>query len=301
MKSVDLSIIIVSYNTSQLTIECVDSIVRTVKKISYEMIVVDNNSHDNSVSMLKKLNFKHLTIIRNKENYGFSKANNIGIKESSGRYVLFLNSDTVVHDETLDGMVEFMDAHTQVGAATCQLLLPDGGIDDASHRGFPTPLRSLFHFSGIAKVFSRSQFINGYHLGWKDLDKTHEIESLAGAFMMVRREAGEKLNWWDEDFFWYGEDLDFCYRLRQNGWHIFYVPEFSILHYKGASGGIKKSTQDITKADKKTKLLAMNARFDAMRIFYYKHYKHKYPSFVNFLVLYGIGLKGSVARFTQQI
>lgn len=306
MKGIDLSIIIVSYNTRKLTVECVESIIKTAKKISYEVIVVDNNSQDDSVAEIQKLTLRQaqgekIKIIQNDENYGFSKANNIGIKQSSGRYVLFLNSDTVVHENTLDGMVDFMESHPQAGAATCKLELPNGEIDDASHRGFPTPMRAIFQFSGLAKVFPRSQFWNGYHLGWCDLDKAHEIEALAGAFMIVRREAGEQLNWWDEDYFWYGEDLDFCYRLGQHGWKIYYVPEFSILHYKGASGGLKKTTKNITTASKKTKSLATNARFDAMRIFYRKHYTNKYPRFITMLVLSGIGLKWRMAQLAQRI
>lgn len=303
MKALDLSIIIVSYNTRKLTVECVESILKTAKKISYEITVVDNASSDDSVDEIQKLKGENqnlnskIKIIKNDQNFGFSKANNIGIKQSSGRYVLFLNSDTVVREKTLDGMVEFMDSHKDAGAATCQLDLPNGEIDDASHRGFPTPVRSLFQFSGLAKIFSHSQFWNGYHLGWHDLDKTHEIEALAGAFMIVRREAGEALKWWDEDYFWYGEDLDFCYRLSKNGWKIYYVPEFTTLHYKGASGGLKKTTQNITTASKETKMKATKARFDAMRIFYGKHYKDKYPVLLNMLVLNGINLRGKFAEW----
>lgn len=292
----DLSIIIVSYNTADITVAAIQSVIDTVKKISYEIIVVDNNSTDGSVEAIKKLKSSRVNMIENEENYGFSKANNIGVKQATGRYVLFLNSDTVVHEKTLDGMVEWMDQNQKVGAATCKLVMPNGKLDDASHRGFPTPLRSLFHFTGIASIFPRSQFFNGYHLGWKDIDKTHEIEALVGAFMLTRREAGEEVGWWDEDYFWYGEDLDFCYKLREKGWKIFYVPEFTTLHYKGASGGLKKESKKITTASKATKIKATNARFDAMKIFYKKHYVKKYPPLVTKLVFAGIEAKKFITK-----
>lgn len=301
----DLSIIIVSYNTADLTVAAIQSVIDTVKKISYEIVVVDNNSTDLSVESIKKyvesIKYKDLKLIENTVNEGFSKANNIGVKQASGRYILFLNSDTVVHEQTLDGMVAWMDQNPKVGAATCKLVMPNGKLDDASHRGFPTPLRSLFHFTGIASIFPRSQFFNGYHLGWKDIDKTHEIEALVGAFMLTRREAGEQVGWWDEDYFWYGEDLDFCYKLREKGWKIFYVPEFTTLHYKGASGGLKKESKKITTASKATKIKATNARFEAMKIFYKKHYDKKYPSIVTNLVFAGIEAKKFITKRKMNI
>ncbi len=286
---VDLSIIIVSFNTRDLTLECIRSVVRTVKKSSYEIIVVDNDSKDDSVREIRKES--RIKIIENFENFGFSKANNIGVKESSGRYVLFLNSDTVVYDNTIDGMVKFMDQNKDAGAATCFVRLPNGKLDDAAHRGFPTPLRALSHFSNISKVFRNSRIFAGYSLGHLDLSKTHEIDALAGAFMLVRGEAGRQAGWWDEDFFWYGDDLDFCYRLKEKGWKIYFVPQFEILHYKGASGGIKKHSKHVSTANNETRRRAHEARFSAMKIFYDKHYRNRYPWYVRNLVLAGIGLK----------
>lgn len=296
----DLSIIIVSYNTAKLTVECIESVFRTVKNISFEIIVVDNNSKDNSAKVIKDFRSKikdrePLTVVENSENYGFSKANNIGIKKSSGRYVLFLNSDTVVYENTLDKMVEFMDQNIKVGASTCYLEMPNGRMDDASHRGFPTPWRALTHFSGLSKLFPHSKIFSGYNLGYLDLTTTHEIEALVGAFMLVRREAGEEVGWWDEDYFWYGEDLDFCYCLYQRGWKIYYVPEYKILHYKGASGGLKSASKHITTATKETRMRATKARFQAMEIFYNKHYKNKYPALLSWIVLKGVKIKHFIA------
>ena len=297
MKTVDVSIVIVSFNTRDLTIECIGSVVRTIKKSSYEIIVVDNNSEDESVKKIKSLKLKvqndssKLKIVENTENVGFSAANNIGVKEASGRYILFLNSDTVVSANTIDGMVEFMDKNKDTGAATCFVRLPNGKLDDAAHRGFPTPWRALSHFSNLSKLFRRAQLFAGYSLGHLDLNKTHEIDALAGAFMMVRSEAGEEAGWWDEDFFWYGDDLDFCYRLKEKQWKIYFVPEFEILHYKGASGGIKKHSGYASSANDKIRKRAHEARFSAMKIFYNKHYQDKYPRIVRSIVLSGINLK----------
>ena len=301
MTNLELSIIIVSFNTRDLTIECIRSVIRTVKKSSHEVIVVDNNSEDDSVREIKSLKLKvqndslKLKVIENKENVGFSAANNIGIKESNGRYILFLNSDTVVYGNAIDGMVEFMDRNKDAGAATCFVRLPNGKLDDAAHRGFPTPWRALSHFSGASKIFRESQMFTGYNLGHLDITKIHEIDALAGAFMLVRREAGEEVGWWDEDFFWYGDDLDFCYRLKEKQWKIYFVPEFEILHYKGASGGIKKHSKHISTANSETRKKAHEARFSAMKIFYDKHYRNKYPRIVTNLVLLGIKIKKFVS------
>lgn len=290
MDQLELSIIIVAYNTKDFLIDCIESIEKTTKT-SYEIVVVDNASSDDGIAALREKQFENLTIIENRQNFGFSKANNIGVKESSGRFVLFLNPDTVVHSRTIDGMVEFMKTHKDAGAATCFLELPNGKLDDAAHRGFPTPWRSFAYFSNLAAQFPKSRFFSGYTMSYENIGKTHEIDALAGAFMLVRREVGEEVGWWDEDFFWYGDDLDFCYRLRERGWKIYFVPEFKTLHYKGVSGGIKKISKHLTTADEQTRKKAIDARFEAMKIFYDKHYKNKYPAIVRNFVLFGIILK----------
>lgn len=313
----DLSIIIISYNTKDLLLDCIKSVIKTTKNISYEIIVVDNGSSDGTQEIIKK-KYSHkfvsgtnntsingevsvphirdnshgptIKLIENQTNLGFSKANNIGIKEAKGRYILFLNSDTVVHNDTLEQMVQFMEKNKETGAATCRVELPNGKLDDASHRGFPTPWNAFCHFSGLSK-FLKIKFTNGYSMTYLNLSKVHEVDACCGAFMMVRREAGNQVKWWDEDYFWYGDDLDLCYRLKEKGWKIFFVPYVSILHYKGASGGIKEISKNVTTADSATKKLAQKARFDAMRIFYKKHYRNKYPWFIKNLVIGGISLR----------
>jgi GT2 family glycosyltransferase len=288
---IDLSIIIVNYNTKEFLKNCLKSVIDSTRNISYEIIVVDNASHDGSPEMVKK-EFSNVRVIANKQNVGFSKANNQGVKISEkSRYVLFLNSDTIVQNKVLEEMIKFMDCHKDAGAATCKLIMPNGKIDDATHRGFPTPWNAFCHFSGLSRVAPKSKIFTGYTLGWMDLGKTHEIDALAGAFMLVRRPAGEEVKWWDEDYFFYGEDLDFCFMLKQKGWKIYYVPDFFIKHFKGVSGGIKSVSKNITTASEETKIRATKSRFNAMRIFYKKHYKDQYPRIINFLVNAGISLR----------
>lgn len=298
MKEKDISIIIVAFN-SQDTIEpCIDAVEKTVKKHSFEIIVSDNSENDETENVVSKVFEKNEKVIyiRNKENLGFSKGNNVVIKKAKGKYVLFLNPDTVVYEKTIDGMLDFMENNNDCGASTCFVELPSGKLDDSSHRGFPTPWRAFAYFSGLSKVFPKSKLFGGYNLSYLNTRQTHEIESLAGSFMMVPYEIGEKVGWWDEDFFFYGEDLDFCFRIKKAGYKIYFVPEFRALHYKGISSGIKSVSKDLTKASVETKRWATNHRFSAMEIFYNKHYKKKYPKIITSLVLTGIKLKRKITE-----
>lgn len=293
---IDISIIIVSFNTAKLTVEAIASIEKAYQKEvtngQYEVIVFDNDSTDDSVIALreykKQSKIKVFMILESKKNLGFAKANNASIKKAKGRYVLFLNPDTVMYPQTLPTIIGFMDKYTDAGACGCQLNIPSGGIDEASHRGFPTPWNAFCHFSGLEKKFPHSRLFAGYTRGWENMNTIHEVPAIAGAFMLVRREAGEKIGWWDEDYFFYGEDLDFCYSLHEKGYAIYYVPTVHILHYGGVSSGIKKQSQDITTANIERKRMVQRYRFDAMRIFYRKHYLKKYPTIINWFVLKGI-------------
>jgi len=295
-----LSIIIVSYNTKDLLKQCLDSIIKSLtdyplidnkhqtsskrvtardqaSSFSYEIIVVDNNSQDGS----------------------FAKANNQGIKIAKGEYILFLNPDTIVLPKTISTAVHFIKSHPNVGVATCRVELKDGSLDDGCHRGFPTPWNAFCHFSGLEKIFPKSKLFAGYSLGHLlSESKPHEIDACVGAFMLVPRFLGEKIGWWDEDFFWYGEDLDFCYRAKKAGYQIFYLPQVKILHYKGASSGIKKTK---SKAKKETRLKAMLASTQAMRIFYNKHFRGHYPWLIEKLVFLGINLLEKYRLFRVKV
>lgn len=298
-KKIDLSVIILNYNTKDLLKQCLKSI-KTSELGSYaiEILVIDNASNDNSVAMMNK-KFPEIKLIVNKKNLGFAAGNNKGIKETTGRYLLFLNPDTIIQSETFKIMIGFMDRYSETGAATCRLELPSGELDYACHRGFPTPWNALTYFSGLAKIFPKIKLFTGYTLGHFSLDKTHEIDSACGAFLIVRREAGKEINWWDEDYFWYGEDLDFCYRIKQKDWQVMFVPETKIIHYKGAASGVKKGSQQVTTATKETKERATKASIEVMRIFYKKHYQKKYSRFVFWLVMQGINLLEKIRLLKQ--
>lgn len=293
---IDVSIIIVSFGTAKHTVDAVASIEKSypqeVASGKYEILVSDNNSPDDTASMLraykKTSTIKLLMILENKKNLGFAKGNNVAIKRAKGRYIIFLNPDTLMHPVTIPRLIAFMDEHKDAGAVTCRIDIPSGGIDEASHRGFPTPWNAFTHFSGLEKKFPKSRIFAGYTRGWENLTTIHTVPAIVGAFMMVRWEAGEQINWWDEDYFFYGEDLDFCYSLGEKGWKIYYVPDVSILHFGGVASGIKKHSQHITTADIERKRFTQSHRFEAMRIFYKKHYIKKYPRLVTWAVMKGI-------------
>lgn len=279
----DMSIIIVSFNTKERLRNCLNSIRQTISTTHFlcEIVVVDNASEDGSREMVEK-EYRECRLIKNQTNEGFAKANNRGIKQSQGKYILLLNSDTIIFKDTLKIMVEFMESRKDAGVATCRVELADRKLDPACHRGFPTPWASFTYFSGLEKLFPRIQQFAQYHQTYKDLSKIHEIDSCSGAFYLIRKNTIEDVGLLDEDYFMYGEDLDWSYRIKQKGWKIFFNPNTKIIHYKkqsglGKSGEVKKVT---TKYFYKT-----------MELFYKKHFINKYPRIVTLLVLYIIRLK----------
>lgn len=296
MKKTKLSIIIVNYNsidfTKQLLFSLENNYLEEFKNGKYEVLITDNNSTDNSALLLEnyknKTKIKYFKILKNKKNLGFSVGNNLAIKKAEGEYILIINPDTIVYPKTISFLLDFMDEHQDVGASTCQINIPSGGIDEASHRGFPTPWNAFCHFSGLEKLFPKIKFLTGYTRSWEDLTKIHKVPAIVGAFMLVRKKTGDKINWFDEDYFFYGEDLDFCYKLGKAGFSLYYVPDVAILHFGGVSSGIKKQSQKITTANLQTKILIQNARFNAMKIFYRKHYLDKYPKILTWLIFKGI-------------
>lgn len=295
MEKIKLSIIIVSFNTEEVLQSCLDAIKNSTGfGPSWEIVVIDNASTDNTIKMLRD-NFPGIQLISLKENVGFAAANNRGVSQTSSDYTLFLNPDAVVEKDSIKTILEYMEFHQDVGIATSKLVLPDGSLDDACHRGFPTPWNSFCYFSGLSKIFPNLKLFTGYTLGYLPKDTAHEVDSVSGAFMMVRRKAGEQIGWWDEDYFWYGDDLDFCYRAKHKSWKIMYIPQVEIFHYKGVSSGIKNHSNHLSSADLSTKIKATNARFDVMKIFYRKHYERRYSWLVKKLVLLGVELKRKIA------
>lgn len=297
----DLSIIILNFNTKDFLEKCLESIEKSsIKPYQLEVIIVDNNSSDDSVKMVKE-KFKKVILIENKENLGFAKGNNIGVKKSKGKCILFLNPDTVVSKDSLKTVLDFLENNPQAGAATVKLVDTKGVLDEPSHRGFPTPWNAISHFSGLGKLFPKSRVFSGYTMGWsKDLNSAHEVDSISGAFFCVRREAGEKVGWWDEDYFWYGEDIDFSFRLKKAGYSIYFLPDSKVLHYRGAASGIVKRTAHVSTASKESKIRSARASTHAMEVFYKKHYANSYPSFIKWIVLGGIKLLSAyrVAKYS---
>lgn len=298
MQRIDLSIIILSYNTKDITLDAIKSIEKNypadVSSGNFEVIVTDNRSPDGSYEAFKA--YKKYTKIKsfhpvdNGGNIGFAAGNNKGLPYTKGRYILFLNPDSIVYPKTLTYMIKFMDTHPEAGGASCKLINKDGKLDFNCHRGFPTPWNAFSFFSGLQRKFPKSKIFAGYTQGWKDLNTTHEIDAVEGAFLLVRREVGEKVGWWDEDYFFYGEDLQFCYDIRKLGYKIYYIGEVNSMHIGGASSGIKVQSQHITTANIESKRRIQGERFMAMRTFYKKNYMHKYPIFVQWAIFKSINI-----------
>jgi len=245
-----LSVVIVNYNVCNYLTACIDSVAKGLEGIEAEVFVVDNNSTDNSVEVVSR-DYPWVHLIYNIENLGFSKANNIAIRQSAGEYVLLLNPDTVVEQDTLHHVITFMDEHPEAGAAGVKMHNADGSLAPESRRAVPTPLVAARKMLGFTKRYYMS------HLSW---DVPGQIQVVSGAFFMIRRKALEQVGLLDEDFFMYGEDIDLSYRLLKGGWQNWYLP-YSIIHYKG------QSTQ-------KSDFRYVHVFYQAMLIFFRKHYSH---------------------------
>jgi len=271
----DLSIVIVSFSTRDLTVSCLESLKRSQSPgTKWEIIVVDNDSKDDTVDFLTKLGktdafYRSITIVRNSQNLGFSKANNIGIKKSTGTNILLLNSDTEVKGTAIQQMQEFMAEHPKAGVATAKLELEGGKIDPASHRGFPTPWASFCYFLKLEALFPKSRMFSQYHMGYKNMEEAHQIDCPSGAFFLIRRKVIDEIGYLDEEFFMYGEDVDWAYRVKQRGWEIWFNPRAIVLHKKKQSGRAH--------GDRELRKRTQKYFYETMLLFYRKHYKENYP------------------------
>lgn len=273
----DLSIIIVNYNTCEMTVDCLHSVFASKLNSSFEVILVDNDSKDDSVTVVSRL-FPQVHLIANKTNTGFAKANNQGMRVAAGRYILLLNSDTIVQPDTFEVMIKLMDEKPEIGAAGCKIILPNGALDKACKRGFPTPSASFYYAFGFSKMFPDKPKFNQYQLGYLDPDQSYPVDCLVGAFMLVRSEVVEQVGGLDESYFMYGEDIDWCYRIKQVGWGIYYHSGTYIVHYKGGSA-------------KRRPLKIVYEFHRSMLLFHRKHYRGKYSPIVNGAVYAGVGVK----------
>lgn len=295
-----LSIIIVNYNTRDLVLDCLKSITQSQGiDFGIKVIVVDNASTDGSAEALSKL--KWITYIPSPENKGFAHGNNLARNEAEGEYVWFLNPDTAVEPNTIAFMIRYMDAHPEVGISTPKLILPDGSWDKNGHRGIPTLWNSFTHFLGLDKAFPASRLFSGYYLGFLPSDWETEVDAVGGSSLLIRRELLDRIGWWDEAYFMYGEDIDLSFRVRQAGFKVMFIPDVIIHHYHGAASGVKASSQHVTSADSATRTRSILASTAAMRTFYKKHQAGRHPAVVNTLVLLGISLLERIRLLRKRI
>jgi len=272
-----LSIIIVNYNTERLLKGCLESIYAGANGTPLDIWVVDNHSRDNSVAMLRS-QFPRVQVIENACNVGFSKANNMVISRSDSDYVLLLNPDTLVIGDAIERVVKYMNEHPEVGIAGCKVLNRDGTLQLACRRSIPTPRVAFYRLTGLSKLFPRSRAMARYNLTYEDAEQAHEVDAVSGAFLMIRRQAVRDIGLLDEQFFMYGEELDWCLRAKRAGWGVMYYPAAQIVHYKGES----------------TKYNSRKAAFEfhrAMYLFHKKHFARDYSPVTNGLIYTGIFLK----------
>lgn len=285
-----LTIVIVNYNVRYFLEQCLLSVQKAMQGVDGEVYVVDNNSVDGSVSMVQE-RFTWVHCIANKDNVGFSKANNQAMRIAKGEYVLLLNPDTVVEEDTFKKVIEFMDAHPDAGGLGVKMVDGKGIFLPESKRGLPSPETSFYKIFGISKLFPRSARFNRYHLGHLSNEDTHEIEILSGAFMLMRKQALDKVGLLDEEFFMYGEDVDLSWRIILGGWKNYYYPGTRIIHYKGES-------------TKKGSLNYVFVFYNAMAIFARKHFSQKHAATYSAIIKMAIWMRAFVAvlsRFVKRI
>lgn len=283
----DLAIVILSYNTRDLLRDCLDSLFAARGDFSFKVCVVDNASSDGSAEMVRE-QYPQAVLIDNPQNTGYSAGNNLGLRyfgfedatsqTALPRYVLLLNPDTVVPPTAIAQMIRFMDEHPAIGMAGPRVRRPDGSLDLACRRSFPTPKVSFFRLTGLSRLFPHSRTFNAYNLTYLAEDAVHPVDSVVGAYMQVRREAIADAGLLDESYFMYGEDLDWAKRIKDKGWEVWYNGQVEITHVKEAS----------SKRSRKARL----AFYEAMWIFYRKHYRAQTPWLLDKLILLGIALKG---------
>ena len=282
---VALSVIIVSYNVRPFLEQALHSILKALNGIPSEVFVVDNDSGDGSVSLVRE-RFPEICLIENRENVGFARANNQALQRARGKAVCLVNPDTLVQEDTFRVCLDYLDTHSDVGAVGCKILNPDGTLQVSCRRSFPTPWVALTKVVGLSALFPKSRLFGRYNLTFLDPEEEVEVEALSGSFMVVRKDVVDEVGLLDEAFFLYGEDLDWCYRIRQAGWKIVYLPGTQIIHYKG------RSTRE--------------ASFDSLRVFYgamhlfvKKHFRRGWFFLPRWFLILGIWIRGGVSFFTR--
>ncbi len=266
----DLSVIIVNYNVKYFLENTIRSVKETVMGLSYEIIVIDNASKDGSMEHIVS-KFSDVNYIYNESNLGFAKANNQGLKLALGDYILILNPDTIVKEKSIDMLIDYLKKHPETGLATCKIIGPEGTLDASCHRSFPTIWNSFCHLSGLSRLFPDSKVFASYNLLYLKDDRIAEVDAVSGSFMLFSREIIDKGVYMPEDYFMYGEDIDFCYQIKKQGYKIEYVPIADVIHYRGQSS-------------KKDKIKLRKYFFESMKIFVKKNYTSKYSFFYKFIL-----------------
>ncbi len=281
----DLSVIIVNFNTRALTRQSIDSIIKNTSGIDYEIIVVDNSTEEDQ----KYTNADSKTVkVINVQNHGFGHACNIGAGISLGKYLLFLNSDTLINDNSLYKCIKYIEADSRIGVLGARILLRDGTLDHGCKRGFPTPMAALYYYTGMDRRFPESRKFGAYRQTFLNELEINEVDSVSGAFLMIGKEVYHKIKGFDEAFFMYGEDLDLCYRVKEEGKKVVYYPEAVIIHLKGQSG-LHKSSKTV-----------IYHFYNAMILFYNKHYKGKYNIFTTTAIYSAIKIKYYLTLFKSR-
>lgn len=285
-----VSIIIVNYNVCHFLEQSLLSVSKASTNLDIEVFVVDNNSADGSVEMVKA-KFPNVRLIVNDINVGFSKANNQAIAQATGKYILLLNPDTVIEVDTLEKCINFMDQHPMGGGLGVKMIDGKGDFLAESKRGFPTPWVAFYKIFGLAKLFPKSKKFGHYHLGYLDKNKSHEVEVLSGAFMVLRKSVIDEIGALDEDYFMYGEDIDLSYRIIKAGYKNYYFADTRIIHYKGES-------------TKKTSINYVFIFYKAMIIFAQKHFTSKNTGVFTLLIHLAIYFRAFIAisnRFLEKV
>lgn len=285
-----LSVVIVNYNVKHFLEQCLISVKKAMENVEGEIFVVDNNSVDGSVEMVRE-KFPLVHLIVNKKNLGFAKANNQAVRQAKGEYILLLNPDTVVEDDTFTKVIDFMDAHPDAGGLGVKMVDGSGKFLPESKRGLPTPATAFYKIFGLSSLFSHSKRFSKYHLGYLDENEIHKVDILAGAFMLLRRSVLDEIGLLDEIFFMYGEDIDLSYRITQGGYNNYYFPETRIIHYKGES-------------TKKSSVNYVLVFYRAMMIFARKHFTTKkaraFVFFIN-IAIYFRAFLAILSRFFKKL
>jgi GT2 family glycosyltransferase len=284
-KAVRISVIIVNYNVEYFLEQCLNSVMKALENITGEVYVVDNNSIDGSVEMVRT-KFPNVHLISNRDNRGFSKANNQAMEIALGDYFLLLNPDTVVEEDTFEKVVAFMDEHPNAGGLGVRMLDGKGKFLPESKRGLPTPTVAFYKIFGLSSIFPKSKLFGIYHLGYLSEFEINEVEILSGAFMLMRAKTIREVGMLDEAFFMYGEDIDLSYRIILGGYKNYYFPETRIIHYKGES-------------TKKSSINYVFVFYRAMVIFAEKHFSQKNAKLFSILINLAIYLRASLAIATR--